>query len=123
MPVNPQVPQAPQTYNALDIIADAMIEIGMLSPGEENNLDADSAQWAFRKLNYLLDVWAAKRQYVWASTFAQFNLVANLSPHTIGPNNATFAVNQRPVRIESWALILNTSATPVDLPHRPTRDK
>lgn len=123
MPVNPPVPQAPQTFQILDLITDALIEIGVLGLGESNNLDADVAQWAFRKVNYLLDTWAAQRKFVPAHRFQQFNLVAGLAPHTIGPNNATFAVNQRPVRIESWALILNTGPTAVNLPRRPVRDK
>jgi len=113
MPVNPAPPQAPQTYRCLDLIIDALIEIGMLSPGEVNNLDPDTAQWAFRKSNYLLDVWAAQRKFVPAATFQTFNLVAGHSPHTIGPNNADFLVNQRPVRIESWSLVLNASPTAV----------
>jgi hypothetical protein len=123
VPILPPPPQAPNTYRALDLIADSLIEIGAISPGEVANIDPDLAQWALRKANYVLDVWAAKRQYVYASTFLSFNLVAGLSPHTIGPNNATFAVNQRPNRIESWALVLNTGPTAVDLPRRPTRDK
>lgn len=112
-----------QTYQILDVITDALIEIGLLSPGEQTNLDPDLGQWALRKANYLLDNWASQRKYVYASTFQAFNLTAGLSPHTIGPNNATFAWNQRPVKIESWALVLNTGPTAVDLPHRPTRDK
>lgn len=120
MPVNPSQPQSPQTFKALDLIVDAMIEIGMLSPGEQP--DGDNAQWAFRKLNYLLDVLAAQRKYVWASTFQTFNLIAGHSPHTIGPNAADFLVNQRPMRIESWSLVLNTGQQAIDLPHRPLRD-
>lgn len=128
MPINPQVPLKFNVYKARDIIVDALIEIGVLSPGEEDNLDPSVGQWAFRKANYLLDEWAAERKYVPAATFQTFNLVAGLSPHTIGPGTAqvpaTFPVNQRPVRIESWSLILNNSSNiAVDLPRRPTRDK
>lgn len=124
MPINPPQPQAPNTYKAFDIIVDAMIEVGLLAPGESNNLDADTAQWAFRKFNNLLDTWASQRKFVPSQTFQTFNLIAGLSPHTIGPNNATFTVAQRPIRIESWALVLNTvGATAVDIPRKPTRDK
>jgi len=106
MPVNPSPSQIATTYQALDLILDAMIEIGMLAPGEQNNVDPSTAQWAFRKLNYLLDEWAAAEVYVYSVGFQLFQLVANLSPHTIGPNAANFQVAQRPVRIESASVLL-----------------
>lgn len=99
-----------------------MIEVGILAPGDQP--DPDTSQWAFRKLNYLLDVWAAQRKFVPSQNFVNFNLVPGLSPHTIGPNSATWNVSQRPVRIESWALILNgIGSIGVNLTRRPTRDK
>jgi len=110
---------APLTYTLLDIISDALIEIGILAPGDQ--LDAETGQWAFRKANYLIDTWSAEFGKVFTTTFQLFNLVPNLSPHTIGPAGnvpaPTFALNSpRPVRIESAALILNTSGQLVDLP-------
>lgn len=128
MPVNPPVTQNPPSFTALDIITDAMVEVGMVAPGETP--DGDTAQWALRKMNYLLDFWASKKSYVYAVGFQEFNLVANLSPHTIGPggpdpNNpntqipATFPVSQRPVRIESISLVINSLSGGVDLPMNP----
>lgn len=118
MPVNPPVSTSPQPVTALDIITDAMIEVGMIAPGETP--DSDTGQWALRKMNYLLDYWASKKAYVYAVEFDLFNLVANLSPHTIGPGDgvtpATFTVSQRPVRIESIALVINSLSGGVDLP-------
>ncbi len=118
MPINPPVSVNPTPYTALDIVKDAMIEIGMLSPGEEP--DGESGQWAFRKLNYLLDYWAAQDIYVYSDQFVLYNLVVGLSPHTIGPGDgttpATFTVAQRPVTIESAAIVLQNSNTPVDIP-------
>lgn len=77
-------------------------------------------QWAFRKLNYLIDSWQAKAGYVYAENFQVFNVTTvGISPYFIGPSPGDdFAVNQRPVRIESAAFLLNTSSTtgPVDLP-------
>jgi hypothetical protein len=121
MPVNPAIaPNAPPPHTVLEIILDAMIEVGIASPGDPP--DGDVVQWAFRKYNYLLNYWAAKKNFVYSTSFQVFNLVAGLSPHTIGPNNATFNVPQRPVKIESWALILNSGQSAVDLPHKPLRD-
>ena len=121
MPVNPQVNVPQNVYQALDIIVDALIEIGMLAPGEQDNLDPSTAQWAFRKLNYLLDEWAAENVFVYSVAFSVFQLIPNLTPHTIGPGTAqlaaNFVVNQRPVRLESATLLLpGTNGTFVDTP-------
>jgi hypothetical protein len=118
MPINPPVSVNPTPYTASDIVRDAMIEVGMIAPGEVP--DGDSGQWAFRKLNYLLDHWAAQDLYVYSNSFNLFNLVVGLSPHTIGPGDgvtpATFTVEQRPVRIESAAIVLDSNGLPVDIP-------
>lgn len=115
MPITPPVtPPAPLSYVVLDLITDAFIEIGAVAPGE--SLGPDEGQWGFRKLNDLIDVWAAKRAYVYSYIFQLFTLQAGLSPHTIGPSgHATFNWPLRPVKIESSTLILN-SGTKVDLP-------
>ena len=120
MPINPQVAQKELVYRARDIIVDALIEIGMLAPGEDVNLDPSTGQWAFRKLNYLLDEWAADNMFVYAVTFGVFTLVPGLSPHTIGPGTAqaaaTFPVAQRPTKIESAAFIFPSGTeTPISV--------
>lgn len=116
MPVGPPVtPPAPLSYTALDLITDAMIETGAVPPGEPPG--SDEAQWAFRKLNNLIDTWSAQKKYVYSYVFNIYTLVAGLSPHTIGPSGvATFPTNgaPRPVRLESSALLLNISPTTVD---------
>lgn len=119
MPVNPPLAQQQLTYTAANICTDALIEIGAMAPGEQ--LQADEGQWAFAKLNYLIDEWAAKRIYVYSYAFNVYTLVAGLLPHTIGPSgNATFSTGilPRPVRLESAAQLLNAGAPqgPVDLP-------
>jgi hypothetical protein len=114
MPITPPITEAPLIYAALDIITDAMIEVGISAAGEP--LDSDQAQWAFRKLNYLTDTWAARRAFVYASTFNTYTLVPNLSPHTIGPEpGATFVVPQRPVKIVGATIVLNNSTPPVSV--------
>jgi hypothetical protein len=107
-------------YTALDIITQAMIEIGMLAPGEVP--DAESGPWAFAEFNNLIDIWQTLEAYVYAQQFQIFNLVAGLSPHTIGPAALvpapTFStgIQPRPVKMVGAALLLNTSGTLVDLP-------
>lgn len=110
----------PLTYTGTDIITDAMIEIGMMAPGD--SLDAESGQWAFRQLNNLLDVWAARKAYVYSTNFTQYTLTPNHSPHTIGPAPADFVVAQRPVRVESCAVRLGASGSFVDSPRLNIRD-
>lgn len=116
---------APLTYTVLQIITDSLIEIGALAPGEQPG--ADEGQWAFRKFNYLIDSWQAFSGYVYSYAFSVYNLVPGLSPHLIGPSNvANFSTNgvPRPVRLESAALLLNTSSPTglVDIPMN-VRDK
>lgn len=101
-------------YSALDIITDAMIEVDISSPGEP--LDSDQAQWAFRKLNYVTDTWAARKAFVYATTFTNYTLVPNLSPHLIGSSPlATFEVPQRPVKIVGATIVLTNNAPPVSV--------
>jgi hypothetical protein len=107
------------TYTALDIITAAMIEIGMLAPGEVP--DGETGTWAFGELNNLLDVWAARKAYVYSTNFVQYALIPNKSPMTIGPTG-DFVVPQRPVRIESCAVRLNAPGSFVDAPRLNIRD-
>ena len=110
----------PLTYTLLDCITDALIEIGIIGPGDA--VDPDTGQWAFRKANYLIDTWQALERYVYSYAYTLYTLVPALSPHTIGPANLipapTFSTGDqpRPVRLESCALILNPSGTLVDIP-------
>jgi hypothetical protein len=124
MPINPPIQGPATVYQALDLIIDAMIEIGMLAPGEDDNVDPSTAQWAFRKLNYRLDEWAAEDVFVYSEIFDVFQLIANHTPHTIGPGNglvaADFSVEQRPVLIAGASLLLpgtggNVVDTPIDV--------
>lgn len=105
-------------YTCLDVCTDAAIEANIIAPGE--GLDGETGQWIFRKMNYLIDVWQALEFYVYAYQFNVYTLVANLSPHTIGPlvSTPTFSTGTqpRPVRLVSGAQLLNTSGTLVDLP-------
>jgi len=115
MPITPPTSEAALTYSALDIITDALIEVEISAPGEVP--DPDTAQWAFRKMNYLTDSWSARRAFVYASTFKIYTLVPNLSPHTIGPAvGATFSVPQRPVKVVGATIVLNNVNPAVSVP-------
>jgi hypothetical protein len=122
MPIAPPAnAPVPLTYKVYDIVRDAWIEIGAWAPGDQATENPDEAQWGFRKFNDLVDTWQALGAYVYGYAFNVYNLVAGLSPHTIGPSGlATFSTNgqPRPVRLESAALLLNTSSSTglVDLP-------
>lgn len=110
MSILPPSSPAPLAYTALDIITDALITNQMIAAGEVP--DSETAQWAFRSLNYLIDIWKAKAGYVYAKNFQVFTLTPQLSPHLIGPDPpATFVVPVRPVRIESAALLLSSNGS------------
>jgi hypothetical protein len=113
MPITPPPSEATITYAAIDICTSALIEIGAVAPGETPI--PDELQWCFTKLNEVLDVWAALRRYVYSYQFLVFTFPAGVNPVLLGPSPvANWSVPQRPVRLESAALILN-SGIPVDL--------
>lgn len=121
MPITPPpaVP-APLGYTVEDLVTDAFIEIGACPPGEAPS--PDEAQWGLRKINEVLDVWQALRRFVYSYQFVVFTFPANIQPILLGPSPAAnWVVPQRPVRLESAALILN-AGIPVDLPMN-IRDK
>jgi hypothetical protein len=119
MPITEPPTEPVIRYTALDLITDALIEVEISAPGEI--LDPDTAQWAFRKLNYLLDTWATSKKYVYASAFNDYVLNSNLpvqadgsAKATIGPGpGATYPAVQRPVKILSASVIINNTTPPV----------
>jgi hypothetical protein len=119
MPVLPPAGETPITYTVADIVRDAFIETGKWAPGEDVNERPDEAQWGFRKINYLLDEWAARRNFVYAQTFATYTLVPGTSPHLIGPDPTTatpgFVVPQRPVKVENATIVLNNVSPAVEI--------
>lgn len=91
---------------ALDIISDALNELGVLSAAETPS--AEDAAFGLRRLNQLLDSWNAERDAVYADVFASGTLTPSLSPHTIGPTG-TIVTAQRPVSIEGANLMLSST--------------
>lgn len=113
MPITPPIGETAIGYTVEDLCTSAAIEVGICAPGEIP--DSDVLQWIFTKANEVLDVWAALRRYVYSYQFLIFTFQAGVNPVLLGPSAvANWSVPQRPVRLESAALILN-SGTPVDL--------
>lgn len=99
-----------------DLITNAHLEINVYSPGE--SIPAEEMQWAFSKLNRLMDRWSAKVQFAYDTNFNLFTLTPGLSPHLMGPAgaSASMTVAQRPVKIVSARLVLNNTPTPTETP-------
>lgn len=110
------------TPNLLSVVSNALIEAEWLAQGE--NPEAQDANFVLGKINDLLDEWSAQERYVFAKLFSLFTLTPGLSPHTIGPGvGATFALAQRPVRIDGCTIVLaNSDGTTTDIPVNTTRD-
>lgn len=102
------------SVSALDLIKEALMEIGAYSQGETPS--AEDAAFGLSKLNRALDSWSAKKLNLYNVDFNSYTLTPSLQPHTIGPTGATFTVAQRPVRIENAAIIINTSSPNVRCP-------
>jgi hypothetical protein len=112
LPGNPN-PDPTTTGTVLDLVSNALIEMGALAQGEA--AAAGDAQFCLNKLNRLIDVWEARRVYVYNVQFTLWTLTPNLNPHTIGPGG-TFVVSQRPVKLEGANLVLNTAPQAIDIP-------
>ncbi len=100
------------TVKVLDIVTESMQEMGALAAGETAPIQ-DAAD-VLKKLQRLIDRYNARKVMVYNVNFATYSLPANTYPITIGPGGA-IDVNQRPVDIESIAIFLTSSSTPVKL--------
>lgn len=91
----------------VDIISDALIEIGVYQPGDP--VPAADMDFCVRRLNRVLDMWAALKRYAYNVTFGAYTLTPAHQPHLIGPGLGApdFGIASRPVRIEGAALIVN----------------
>lgn len=105
------------TVTALDLISDALKEIGALAPGEQPSTDDEPD--VLRKLQRVIDSFNARRQMIYTVLFTVFNLGIQNNPYSIGPG-ATFDLIQRPVEIPSITLLLSGSTGgTVELPLHP----
>jgi hypothetical protein len=113
MPLPPIPPIPVQPITMLDLITNALIEIGAYSMGEP--IDSSEAQFCLSKFNRMIDSWNTQRLYAYNRTFQSIPLQPNHQPHTIGPG-ADMNVPQRPVTIEEANIILNNVNPPVRSP-------
>lgn len=115
---------------ALNIIEDAMQEIGTLAAGE--TASGEDAAFGLSRLNDLIDSWAAQNLFVWAKAFVgggylgaktpTYTLTPNHQPHTIGPAASTpdFVIpsllSQRPVKVSNANIVLTGTTPQVEQP-------
>lgn len=98
----------------LNLLTNGLIEAEWLAQGEA--AQPGDLEFARGKFNDILDEWAAQNRFVYNNEFNLYTLTPGLAPHTIGPTG-TFVVPQRPVRLESAALVLvNAGNSSTDLP-------
>jgi hypothetical protein len=97
----------------LDIITDAMKNLGVISGSEVP--DASEASDGLRTLNRMLDSWNTERLNIYTINAAVYDLTPQQMIYTIGPTAADFITN-RPQRIESANIILNYNAPPIRVP-------
>ena len=72
-----------------DFITDALQEIGVYAPGD--TIEAPVIDICVRRLNYLIDEWAALQRYAYNVNFNLYTLPTNQSPITIGPGSSVVA--------------------------------
>lgn len=102
-----------------DILNDALVEINVYSLFD--TVQTVDQNFAVRRLNRILDSWAARRVLAYSTTFATYTLTPAHSPNLIGPGltSPDFGTPNsaaRPTRIESAELILTDVTPNVDVP-------
>lgn len=70
------------SVNALSIITDALIALGVQAQGEA--VTAGDGQFMLRKLNAMVNAWCARSVLLYSSGFQRYTLTVNHQPHTIG---------------------------------------
>ena len=95
------------------IIYSAVLKIGAVAQGETIPPEELSAN--LDELNRLIDLWDAKRQLIYAVNFAEYTLIPNKAPMTIGPTG-DFKVSIRPARLVSANFVLTGSTNDTDYP-------
>ena len=97
---------------ALDIITDAMQEIGAIGAGETPN--SNDAALGLSRLNMMLSGWSLQPQTIPVIVREVFDVVADQSTYTIG-DGADFDTT-RPAYLTNAALLLNTSSPAIEIP-------
>lgn len=87
---------------ARTIITDALIDIGVLEPGED--AEHEQVQYGLRKINRTVKAWMGDGYHLWRRTEGAITLVADKQSYTMGGTGSPdFAV--RPLRIESMRFV------------------
>lgn len=96
-----------------DLITDALVDIGVLSPGEVP--DAAQAQQALRVVQRMIDAWGADRLTFAAQLRTTFTLVSGTATVTIGPDTADVTM-ARPLSINHVSYVIPSSSPAVEVP-------
>lgn len=104
-PVPAGLPNGTCSFKGIDIVQQAMVEMGAIDPNETPT--GPEANTVLTKLNRLLDAWNADGKYIYAYQFLVAPLLTNTQPQTIGPTGNWMGVNQRPEKILNANVLLN----------------
>lgn len=99
------------TTTARTIINGAFDLLGVKAAGE--TMPADAMQDALRRLNLMIDGWGLQPGTILNQTREVFNLAASQASYTMGPGGDFDTV--RPVWVQGFGLVLNTSTLPVEI--------
>jgi hypothetical protein len=111
-PPSAPVPAAPPTVCALDLITDALRDLGVISAMATPS--SQDAALGLTRLNQLLGTWAIQRLTIPGAPKQTFPLIANKATYTIGPGAADWPI-ARPTAIQA-ATIINTAANSYETP-------
>ena len=106
------MPPPPLPGSALDLIVDALVELGALA--EEETPTAAQAQLGLRRLNQLVDGWIAEPLTLPAATRAVYPLVAGQQAYTIGPGGQFDQA--RPAWLEAAGVLVPSGPDAVETP-------
>lgn len=98
-----------------DLVTDAYGEIGVYGPAD--TFSSTDQAFALRRLNMILDTWAAQPLMAMAMSFYDLPITAGVSQYTIGPSGSPI-VGARPTRIRAARLAYPASSPlfyPVDV--------
>ena len=102
---------------ALNVITDALTDIGAIDPEGGITPTSGMTTGALRVLNYLVTAWQAHGMQVWCQKQGTYSLSNGVGNFTIGPSGATVTAD-RPLSIQQ-AWLRNTVADPdQDIPIR-----
>jgi hypothetical protein len=102
----------------LDLVTDALNEIGLLASGE--TATADDGWVGLRALNRMVDAWKAERVFIYQVARSTWSIVSGTGSYTVGTGGNVNIV--RPVRIDSIAISDSSITPPYEIPLRMMTD-